>query len=264
MDVRRYSGSTKWIIFLSSIIAALSSPTESTKLLSRNVAAGHIITLLPETDIHNVHIKGTIDSGGWINVTSDGVIYTTKQLYIPKDEDILYLSFEYNKLNGKFVTRDLTIKFTDVSSHRYLLNTAYYGYICHNSKEGSTIGGLERLNNDLNNIPLDAKVKLLRGDEKLFDLIEQETNSAKHFEIRTQRPTKKERYQYQTVIQVHPESSYMEHAFLHVNVRECGNINLKRVSIPLVHHTHHRRSKRAIREDKVFVVNSLSTGDLFM
>ena len=263
MDLTQYKQYiTKWITLASSVLIFLSSPTTASTLLSRNEAPGHIITILPETQINNINFKGHNDSNS-INVTFDGVVFTTKSLEISQEEQDLLLCIEYNRPNGEFASKDLMIEFTTGPSHSYLLNAPYYGYVCRSSDAGNTVRDFETLMNDLYSIPSDAKVKLLKGDENVFNLIEEETEYGRQFEIRTQNPTEDNKPHYLTILQVHLETSYVEHAFINVNVQECGNFDSKRVGIPLVQHTNHKRSTRATREDKVFVVNSLSTGDLF-
>ena len=129
--------------------------------------------------------------------------------------------------------------------HRYFLNTPYYGYICDNSEIGSAVNGLGTLFNDLHKIPFSGKVELLKGDIDMFQLNKQDTSSGTPFNIVTRKAAEYNKYQYQTVVQIHSQPSHLEYAFIHVNVTKCDAFlhKVKAKSIvrtPVIQHTHHR------------------------
>ena len=245
------------------LLSILLVPTfASAVLLPRTTSANYIVDVLFENPAFNAQIIMQTENG-LFNITSDGILFTTKDFRFQTNIRKIQLAIEYNNLNGDKLSLELVIQITGDLVHRYLLsNTSYTGFICENSGRGSGVSGLEKLFEDLHNVPDDASISLIKGDEDKLLLSKQVTNTVEQLYINDQQRIRGGQHRYQTVLRVHT-SSHAEYAFLFIDVRQCDQMIPNRISTTLVHHSRQRRSTRDIREDKIFVVNSLSTGDLF-
>ena len=232
-----------------------------TVLLPRTTSANYIVDVLPVNQAFNVQIIKQ-SKHDVLNITSDGILYTTKYFRFQTNTKEIQLTIEYSNMNGDKLSLELVIQITEEFVHRYLSNASYTGFICENSDRGSGVSGLEKLFEDLHNVPDDASISLIKGDEDKLLLSRQLTTTIGQLHFNDQQRIRSGQHRYQTVLQVHTKS-HAEYAFLFIDVRQCRQMIPKRISTPLVHHFRQRRSTRDIREDKIFVVNSLSTGTLF-
>ena len=248
--------------FLATILLSiLLKPTfANTVLLPRATSGNYIVNVLPDNEVFNAQIAKRSNED-LLNITSDGILYTTKDFSVQSNINKIQLTIEYSNRNEDKLSLELLIHITEDHEHRYFSNTSYTGFMCQNSERGSAVSGLENLFEDLHNIPDDAKIRLIKGDEDKFLLSKQATDKVDQLHINPQ-PIRDGKKKYQTVVQVHT-NSHTDYAFLFIDVRQCEQKIPRRIRTSLVHHSRQRRSTRDIREDKIFVVNSDSTGPLF-
>lgn len=249
--------------FLATILLSiLLVPTfANTVLLPRATSANYIVYVLPDNSAFNAQItKESKDN--LLNITSDGILYTTKDFSVQLNIKKIQLTIEYNNLNGDKLSLELVIQITENLNHKYFSHNSYTGIVCQNSERGNAVSGLENLLEDLHNIPDDATISLIKGDEDRFLLSKQVTDKVKQLYINARQRIHDGKQKYQTVVQVHT-NSHADYAFLFIDVRQCDQMIPRRISTSLVHHSRQRRSTRDIREGKIFVVNSDSIGGLF-
>ncbi len=221
------------------------------ELLSASPRIGphQILTILPDSESYQRvrHPTG-------VNVTTDGVVFTTDEIEVSSENFVV----EYTSANGKRISHDLT---KDLRPNTHLMNAPYTAIVC---DESSTLT-LDTLYKDLKKVPVGTTVKLLKGDANNFDLnqdtVDQDTEI--HWI-----PHSSSHQVCWTVIQIQFPSLEREHAFLVVHTQPCrdrtSEKQTKPSKLPVVKHASHHRVKRDLREDKVMVVNSESTGDLFL